>query len=173
MPSPLKQAVDAVAAHPQRLGEILATVETVYQSLAADTAARKPRCDASGRCCNFDGFGHRLYVTTLELIAFSAQLASARPGAVQSSQEAASAATASLPILTLPPACPFQVDRLCSVHPIRPFGCRIFFCDPTATEWQNERYEQYHAQLKAAHTRLNVPYFYVEWRQALIDLQLA
>lgn len=152
------------------MAEALAAVEAVYTDLAADTAARKPRCDASGRCCNFDGFGHRLYVTTLELIAFSARLT---PSSAGLSQPRPGAAPTSLPMLTLPPACPYQIDRLCSVHSIRPFGCRIYFCDPTATEWQNERYEQYHAELKAAHTRLDIRYFYVEWRQALIDLQLA
>ena len=62
--------------------------------------------------------------------------------------------------------CPFQVDRLCSVHAIRPFGCRIFFCDPTSQQWQNERYELFHAELKRLHEGLGVPYFYVEWRAA-------
>ncbi|MGH7214404.1 MAG: hypothetical protein ACREIT_06545, partial [Tepidisphaeraceae bacterium] len=63
--------------------------------------------------------------------------------------------------------CPFQLDKLCTVHAIRPFGCRIFFCDSTATQWQQEQYERFHAELKRLHEQLDVPYFYVEWRQAL------
>jgi Fe-S-cluster containining protein len=63
--------------------------------------------------------------------------------------------------------CPLQKENLCSVHAIRPFGCRIFFCDTTATQWQQERYELFHAELKQLHERFDVPYFYVEWRSAL------
>jgi hypothetical protein len=58
------------------------------------------------------------------------------------------------------------------VHRIRPFGCRIFFCDPTAQEWQSERYEVFHAELKRLHEALGVPYFYIEWREALRALDL-
>ena len=63
--------------------------------------------------------------------------------------------------------CPFQRDKLCTVHAVRPFGCRIFFCDPTSTDWQTAAYERHHAELKRLHERLGVPYFYLEWRQAL------
>jgi Fe-S-cluster containining protein len=59
------------------------------------------------------------------------------------------------------------VDNLCSVHPIRPFGCRIFFCDPTATDWQQQQYERFHAELKQLHERFGVAYYYVEWRQGI------
>ena len=73
---------------------------------------------------------------------------------------------------TNPGGCPFQVDKLCGVHPTRPFGCRMFFCDPTASQWQNQAYERFHAELKALHEQLSVPYFYVEWRSALSALGL-
>ena|SRR5437762_13365478 len=63
--------------------------------------------------------------------------------------------------------CPFQVSGLCSVHAIRPFGCRVFFCDSSSTDWQSEQYERHHARLKRLHEELAIPYFYVEWRQAL------
>ena len=63
--------------------------------------------------------------------------------------------------------CPFQVAKLCGVHALRPFGCRIYFCDPTATQWQNDAYEVFHARLKRVHEELGLPYFYIEWRQAL------
>jgi Fe-S-cluster containining protein len=98
-----------------------------------------------------------LYVTTLELAAFVAGLPE------QSKSAAAWDGT----------GCPFQVAKLCSVHPIRPFGCRMFFCDATATAWQNERYERFHAELKRLHEQLGVPYLYVEWRRALRELNLA
>ncbi|HZZ44771.1 MAG TPA: hypothetical protein VFE58_17675, partial [Tepidisphaeraceae bacterium] len=70
-------------------------------------------------------------------------------------------------------ACPFQEGGLCSVHGIRPFGCRVFFCDETSTEWQREQYEELHGELKKLHEELGVAYFYVEWRAALAVLGLA
>jgi Fe-S-cluster containining protein len=63
--------------------------------------------------------------------------------------------------------CPFQVGKICTVHTIRPFGCRVFFCDPTSQGWQQEQYEHFHARLKGLHEELSVPYSYVEWRKAL------
>jgi hypothetical protein len=53
------------------------------------------------------------------------------------------------------------------VHGFRPFGCRVFFCDPTATQWQQEQYEQFHGKMRKLHDELGVPYFYVEWRAGL------
>jgi len=63
--------------------------------------------------------------------------------------------------------CPFQVNKLCTVRSARPMGCRLFFCDATSTDWQQQQYEIFHARLKQLHETLAVPYFYVEWRQGL------
>ncbi len=155
----------------QHVGEAAARVDVrdavarVYADLQSEIDARRPVCSASGKCCRFEEYGHRLYVTTLELAAFVAELP------VADCQLPVRAT--SLPVLATgnpqraTSSCPFQIDNLCSVHAIRPFGCRMFFCDATATQWQNERYEQFHAELKRLHDVLDVPYFYVEWRQAL------
>jgi Fe-S-cluster containining protein len=107
-------------------------------------------CVVSGRCCRFEEFGHRLFVTTLELARFVHDVGSiAVPDAWDGT------------------GCPFQKAKLCTVHAIRPFGCRMFFCDATSTEWQNAAYERFHADLKRLHEQFEVPYFYLEWRQAL------
>jgi Fe-S-cluster containining protein len=66
--------------------------------------------------------------------------------------------------------CPYQVDKMCTAREARPLGCRVYFCDSNAQSWQNEVYEKYHAQLKAVHERLGLPYRYVEWRAALREL---
>lgn len=123
----------------------------VYAQLATEVDVRRPLCVASGRCCRFDEFGHRLYVTTMELAAFVAGVGE------QGRRMEAWDGT----------GCPFQVDKLCGVHAIRPFGCRVFFCDATADEWQKAMYERFHRTLRELHERLNVPYFYVEWRRGL------
>lgn len=156
MDQSLPEAVKAAALRP----EVREAVARVYADLQAEIDARRPLCVISGRCCRFEEFGHRLYVTTLELATFCADLPVFRPGGVA---ESAWDGT----------GCPFQVGKLCGVHRLRPFGCRIFFCDTTSTVWQHDAYERLHAVLRRRHDELEVPYFYVEWRRALEMLGLA
>lgn len=132
-------------------------VEGIYAEFQREVDQRRPRCDASGRCCRFQEYGHRLYVTTIELAAFvhAVRLRASQPVGGQRGG-----------------VCPFQIESLCSVHTIRPFGCRVFFCDPTAGEWQNEQYERFHAALRRLHEELDVPYRYLEWLSALKELGL-
>ena len=130
--------------------DVLEAVDQLYRSVQAEIDGRRPVCVVSGRCCRFEEFGHRLFVTTLELARFVHELGAA-PGTESWDGT----------------GCPFQRARLCTVHAIRPFGCRMFFCDATSTDWQNAAYERFHAELKHLHERLGVPYLYVEWRQAL------
>lgn len=139
-----RRAVAAAASRPQ----VRHAVKNVYAALEDAISLRRPICAASGRCCRFEEVGHRLYVTTMELAAFLHDVPEIRPAGD-------------------PGRCPYQLDRLCSVHEARPFGCRVFFCDATATMWQQEQYARYHAELKRLHDELEVPYFYVEWRQGL------
>lgn len=148
----LKSAVRDAA----RRAVVRNAVDALYRSVQAEIDQRRPLCVISGRCCRFEEFGHRLYVTTLELARFVHDLDAAPP--VENWDGA---------------GCPFQRAKLCTVHPIRPFGCRMFFCDATSTEWQNAAYERFHAALKQLHERLDVPYLYVEWRQALAMLGIA
>ena len=174
--SDLSRAVTDAAARP----EVRRAVEQVYAELAAAVDERRPVCTISGRCCRFEGYGHRLYVTTAELAAFLYGMAKPVQADGGLAREGDSSRTI-LPIISSPPntaawdgtGCPFQIDKLCGVHALRPMGCRMFFCDATSTEWQNETYERLHASLKRLHENLEVPYFYVEWRQALCDLGLA
>lgn len=100
-----------------------------------------------------------MFLTTLELARFVSDLkASAANSAIHGWDGA---------------GCPYQVNGLCDVHALRPLGCRIFFCDATATQWQNALYERLHADLRHLHESLKIPYFYVEWRSALQELGLA
>lgn len=153
----LREAVTEAA----RRIEVREAVAGIYAQLQREIDVRRPRCDASGRCCRFESFGHRLYVTTMELAAFTAGMAPAgRPPVSAGTGWDGS-------------GCPFQVEGLCSVRSIRPFGCRIFFCDATSDQWQQVQYERFHARLKQLHDELGVPYRYIEWRAALTELGLA
>ena len=151
MDNSIRNAVEQAARRPK----VRAAVGEVYAQLQREIDLRQPVCSSSGRCCRFEEFGHRLYVTTLELAAFAAD----RQTPPNQNWDGT--------------GCPFQAGGLCSVHSIRPFGCRVFFCDPTASAWQNEQYERFHARIKRLHDDLDVPYHYVEWRQALILCHLA
>jgi Fe-S-cluster containining protein len=142
-----------------RRADVRAAVGRLYADVQKEIDARRPLCVVSGRCCRFEEFGHRLFVTTMELAAFVHDL-----GAMNAARERAPWDGT---------GCPFQSGKLCGVHAIRPFGCRMFFCDATATDWQNETYERFHARMKSLHEELGVPYVYVEWRQALKMLGLA
>ncbi len=147
---------DAVVRASSR-ADVRDAVANVYVALQDQIDLRRPVCNTSGRCCRFDEFGHRLFVTTMELATFLHDIAAAAPAALEKPQAA--------------DGCPFQQGKLCTVHAVRPFGCRVFFCDETSTDWQRRQYESFHAELKRLHERLAVPYFYVEWREALRALR--
>jgi Fe-S-cluster containining protein len=145
----LRKTVEAAALRP----DVLEAVRSIYADVQQEVERRRPVCVISGRCCRFEEFGHRLFVTTAELALFVHELRRLPPARETSAWDRT--------------GCPFQSNKLCTVHAIRPFGCRMFFCDATSTEWQNEAYEHFHARLKRLHEERGVPYRYVEWREAL------
>ena len=151
-----------------RAAEISEAVGVILAEVNDDIAARRPVCRASGKCCRFEEYGHRLYVTAAELIHFDYAAApetknaqSENPGTVSLPQFFAS---------DKPLGCPYQIDGLCTAREARPLGCRIYFCDENAQSWQNDVYEKYHARLRDLHERFDVPYRYVEWRDGLREL---
>ncbi len=139
--------------------EIVAELESLHAAVAEAVASQRPMCLASGQCCHFERHGHRLYVTGLEAAWCVASLA-ARGGPAATSEAVEVARSRG--------DCPFLLDgRLCGAHRERPLGCRIYFCDRSATEWQRELYEAIHRRLVALHERHAVPYRYGEWRAML------
>lgn len=134
--------------------QISGELELVYEAIARAVDSRRPVCDQSGRCCKFEQWGHRLYVTGLEAAYLLARIE--RPlslSAIASAREAG--------------GCPFQKALLCSVHPIRPLGCRVYYCDATAQEWQKDLCERMLDEVKAIHDRHGLGYRYGEWRGML------
>lgn len=146
--------------------EVVLALEAVYLSVTAQIESRGPACWASGRCCNFDRAGHRLYVTGLEVAYLWSRL---------QGEDAAAAHTPSgvLPAVADVQAarargdCPFLSRNLCGVHDIKPLGCRIYFCDHSAQEWQRHLYERALAAIRDIHDRQNISYHYGEWRAML------
>lgn len=132
-------------------------IRAIYRQVEAAIAARQPTCWISGRCCNFNQYGHRLYVTGLETAWMLGRLESAHADGLGDWPAR----------LTHDGPCPFQVNGLCCVHAIRPLGCRLFFCQEGTQDWQHELYERMQAQLRRVHERFDLPYRYAEWRHML------
>ncbi len=144
------------------------SLRRLYADLDAAVAARGPRCDASGRCCQFDAYGHRLYVTGLEIAWLLRQLPAAPdPNPQEPSPRPASALNILPQTPPLEGGCRFQKDRLCTVHRVRPMGCRVFFCEKGTEDWQHALYEDFLARLRRLHDAHTLPYAYLEWRHGL------
>ncbi len=125
-----------------------------YERVDADVNAHRPVCINRGVCCKFATFGHKLYVTGVELQYFVDRQKVAGLQAVESEN-----------------ACPYQVDGFCTAREHRPLGCRIFFCDPNARHWQSDEYERGLAELKQIGNELGIEYRYREWLSALREAQ--
>lgn len=145
---------------------VAAAVESVYADAAAAIADRGPACWASGRCCNFEQHGHRLYVTGLEAAWCVAKL----PEIAGTRKE--NFAEPTLRLLVLEQArerggCPFQIGNLCGAHAIKPLGCRVYFCDRSAQEWQMRLSERLIGRVRRIHEEFGIEYRYGEWRAML------
>ncbi|MEO0475571.1 MAG: hypothetical protein AAF085_06325 [Planctomycetota bacterium] len=135
-------------------------IRGLYDELGLAVAERRPVCNASGRCCRFEEYGHRLYVTGLEIAWFLSRL---------SGREADSGSDISLKQAGSSPNCPYQINGLCSTHEIRPLGCRVYFCEEGTEAWQQDTTERFLNQLKALHAEHDLPYAYMEWRAGLAE----
>jgi hypothetical protein len=129
--------------------ELLAAVEALYADLDAEVATHQPVCRNRGDCCNFGRYGHRLFVTPVEVAYFLARLDDSRrpPAGLD--------------------ACPYHVEGRCEARAGRPAGCRIFYCGPSSRTWQSPLTEEILARLKALHEQFGLPYAYVDWMAAL------
>ena len=144
-------------------------IESLFADLDAAVRARGPTCWTSGKCCKFDEYGHRLYVTGLEIAWVLRRL---ELSGETKTQSVAATGGRSLPIVGTKPsggACRYQVDGLCGIHAVRPMGCRVFFCQEGTSEWQHELYERFLKELRDIHDANRIEYRYMEWRAGLAE----
>lgn len=126
---------------------IVNEVATIYRWVDGEVARLHPSCKACGACCDFEAFGHRLYVTTPELLHFKT--------------------FAGPTILDMPGGvCPYRVDGQCSVYPYRFSGCRIFSCSGDS-EAENQLSEAAIRQFKGLCEAYGIPYRYVYLKEGL------
>ncbi len=136
---------------------IIKDVADIYAWLDEQLAALDRSCRACGDCCDFEAFGHRLYVTTPELMFF---MHSISQDLIKRGQEPF--------ILDMPDGiCPYRVEGRCSVYPYRFSGCRIFTCGGSDTEQENLLCEQAIHKFKALCVRYGVPYHYLYLKPGL------
>jgi Fe-S-cluster containining protein len=171
-------AADVEAAHAwlgaARRPEVVAAIDELHAGLAERIVRRGPACWASGRCCNFAATGHLLFTTGLEAaVAWSrvdgvhARDAAADAKAVDDAAQGRRVALTVVSGAMDRDECPFLEGHLCGIHQARPMGCRVYFCDRSATQWQHELAEWGQEQVRALHDRLAIDYRYTEWRWLL------
>jgi len=105
-------------------------------------------CQACGACCDFVRFDHRLFVTTPELVYFSANLGS----------------DCIKPMLM--GRCPYNESGKCAVYQYRFAACRIFYCKGNA-EFQSELSEWVLKEFKSICTEFGIDYCYRNLSEAL------
>jgi hypothetical protein len=135
--------------------ELHGAVRVFFDEVDRAIAAQNPICRNRGTCCRFESFGHKLYVTAVELIYF----AHGQRNAWWRAKEAG--------------VCPYHDGGKCLARSHRPLGCRIFYCDPETRDWQQEEYERRLGELRRIGPRFGVDYRYVEWLSALREAEEA
>lgn len=123
--------------------ELIERMRSFYEETDRLIAEYSATCWNRGQCCAFSQYGHRLYVTALETAYY---LSAGEP----------------LPQIT-EDACPHASGGKCHVRDRRPLGCRIYYCDPKAHDWQGPLTEERLGRLRTLHMQLDVPYFYADW----------
>jgi hypothetical protein len=130
-----------------RRPDVVAAMKRFYEETDRLIAGHAPTCWNKGECCRFGEFGHRLYVTALEVCYYLAM--------------------GDLPESPVAETCPHACDGKCHTRDRRPLGCRVFFCDPAAQHWQGSLTEARLGRLRELHEQLEVSYFYVDWLTVL------
>jgi Fe-S-cluster containining protein len=130
---------------------LLKAVENLYTQIDQDVQTHVDPdndCRQSGACCNFAVYGHRLYVTTPEVIYFADRLG-----------------TDSLQPM-LDGTCPYMKDRRCTAYAARFSGCRIFGCRRDA-DLQSTWSEDALQHLKELCLEYDLEYHYTDLATAL------
>ncbi len=133
----MSDAGDPLAAMPAAARDGLVEL---YRDLDRELAALQPRCELSGRCCDFRANGHVLFATDLELSHLAATLPPSEDGPAD--------------------LCPWWKAGRCEAREGRPLGCRLYFCDPTKQRELLELSQRFHDRLKRLHESTSAPYRY-------------
>ena len=101
------------------------------------------KCNTCGKCCNFEKYDHRLFVTPPEIIYMKTKLGVKK--------------LKPMPFGT----CPYNIDGECTVHQHRFAACRIFCCNGD-TDLQSRLSESVLKEIKSICTEFQIPYRYTD-----------
>jgi len=106
------------------------------------------RCSACGKCCNFESYDHRLYVTPpeLEYLAYHIGRENIKP--------------------MTDGICPYNVNGKCTVYEYRFASCRIFCCTGDK-DFQRQLTESTLTDLKKLCLKFEMPYSYRQLSEVL------
>jgi len=109
------------------------------------------KCQMCGKCCDFDQFDHRLFITPPEILYFNANLPAEKQKPMTTGR------------------CPYNIDTRCMVYQYRFAGCRIFCCkaDP---DFQSSLSESALNKFKSLCCEFQIPYRYTDLPTALNNL---
>jgi len=125
-------------------GQLLKKVAEIYDWLDLQVCNHSDLagvCDACGKCCDFDGFDHHLFVTLPELMYLTAKLGGNNINPMPRSR------------------CPYNIGGKCTIYEYRFAGCRIFCCRADA-DFQSRLSESALKKFKSICTELQIPYRY-------------
>jgi Fe-S-cluster containining protein len=131
-----------------RLLRKVAEIYNWLDSQIRENSALAGVCDACGKCCDFKGFDHQLFITTPELIYLAEKLD-----------------TKNIKPMTTN-GCPYQTDDKCTVYKFRFAGCRIFCCKGDA-DFQSKLSEMALKKFKSICEQFQIPYRYIDLEVAL------
>ncbi|MHC4214911.1 MAG: YkgJ family cysteine cluster protein [Planctomycetota bacterium] len=134
--------------------KITTAVEKIYSRINQHRKAnpnKSGNCNACGKCCDFETFDHRLYITTPELIYLTEKIGKKNIRPMKT------------------PGCPYNIDGKCNIYNHRFTACRIFACsaDP---DFQSQLTESTLKQLKEICKKFKIDYKYTDLKTALNDL---
>jgi Fe-S-cluster containining protein len=132
----------------ERKMEIAGAVAEVYEWIDSQISQNPAQCETCGKCCDFESYDHRLFVTGAELIYFAAKIGPDMINPMPAGR------------------CPYNIDGECTVHPYRFGGCRIFSCKGDK-DFQSRLSEQALEKFKSICNRFNLAYRYTDLREAL------
>lgn len=128
--------------------QVLTSVKKIYNWIDSENQKAANHCNICGRCCDFENYDHRLFVTTPELMYLAANLSRQNIKPMKYS------------------VCPYNAAGKCTIYNYRFAGCRIFFCQGNS-ELQHQLSEAVLRKIKALCKQFNIPYRYTDLRAAL------
>ena len=137
----------------KRESRLVGRVDEIYgwlDSQIRDNRSSAGVCEACGKCCDFDSFDHRLFVTTPELMYLAAKLGGEKLRPMNGGR------------------CPYNVAGKCSIYEYRFAGCRIFCCKGDA-DFQRSLSESFLNRVKSVCLESGLAYRYLDLPTALSE----